>query len=358
MDAQVKRAEAKLKKDVLQVPCIRDMVAKWKEELQSLPESSVAFKKLHCRITNAENRCDYISSGEPARKLRQKAAPFLRAFDNMSLATEEERKNKKRRTNRLPGRHMQKKIDTPFVTKMTKREMLAEYLTLTDGSVGLPELEVEDGCPLCNIPLIVVDKKAQATCTRCGFSRQYLESTTANVQYNSDMEFSSFSYKRVNHFNDWMAVIQARESTEVTDEIMEKVMDELHARRFTSVTDINIPLIKEILKKLKLRNAYENTTQIVCRLTGKPPPRLHPHLEECCRIMFIQIQPSFEKHKHSRKNFLSYSYTLFKFLQLLGVEDVPMLHFTLLKGRDKLEKQDQIFKKICGDLDWEFIPSC
>jgi hypothetical protein len=31
--------------------------------------------------------------------------------------------------------------------------------------------------------------------------------------------------------------------------------------------------------------------------------------------------------------------------------------FTLLKGYDKLKKQDMIFDKICKDLDWEFIPS-
>lgn len=31
--------------------------------------------------------------------------------------------------------------------------------------------------------------------------------------------------------------------------------------------------------------------------------------------------------------------------------------FTLLKGRDKLLKQDSIFKPICEILNWEFIPS-
>ena len=34
-----------------------------------------------------------------------------------------------------------------------------------------------------------------------------------------------------------------------------------------------------------------------------------------------------------------------------------MLHFSLLKGRDKLDKQDEIFGKICDELDWQFIPS-
>ena len=31
--------------------------------------------------------------------------------------------------------------------------------------------------------------------------------------------------------------------------------------------------------------------------------------------------------------------------------------FSLLKGRDKLFKQDVIFHKICDELNWEFLPS-
>ena len=76
-----------------------------------------------------------------------------------------------------------------------------------------------------------------------------------------------------------------------------------------------------------------------------------------CRLMFIAVQPAFEKHcPKDRKNFLSYSYCLFKFFQLLGLDDF-LDTFTLLKGRDKLAKQDDIFKKICEELDWDFVPS-
>ena len=72
---------------------------------------------------------------------------------------------------------------------------------------------------------------------------------------------------------------------------------------------------------------------------------------------FIAMQPAFEKHcPKDRKNFLSYSYCLYKFFQLLGFEDY-LNSFTLLKGRDKLHRQDQIFRKICVELNWEFVPS-
>ena len=57
-----------------------------------------------------------------------------------------------------------------------------------------------------------------------------------------------------------------------------------------------------------------------------------------------------------RKNFLSYSYVLHKFVQLLGLDEF-LACFPLLKSREKLHQQDQIWKKICEELKWEFIKS-
>lgn len=45
-----------------------------------------------------------------------------------------------------------------------------------------------------------------------------------------------------------------------------------------------------------------------------------------------------------------------RFCELLG-EDGLLRHFSLLKSNEKLYAQDQIWKKICKDLRWEFIPS-
>jgi len=57
-----------------------------------------------------------------------------------------------------------------------------------------------------------------------------------------------------------------------------------------------------------------------------------------------------------RKNFLSYSYVLHKFCQLLELDDL-LVYFPLLKSREKLQQQDRIWEKICGSLRWQYIPS-
>ena len=37
--------------------------------------------------------------------------------------------------------------------------------------------------------------------------------------------------------------------------------------------------------------------------------------------------------------------------------NVKLVHFPLLKSRTKLQIQDNIWKKMCEELKWEFIPS-
>ncbi len=73
--------------------------------------------------------------------------------------------------------------------------------------------------------------------------------------------------------------------------------------------------------------------------------------------MFKDIQGPFLKHcPKDRKNFLSYSYVLYKFFQILGLNEY-LKFFPLLKSREKLYVQDQIWKKICEDLNYKVIPS-
>ena len=55
-------------------------------------------------------------------------------------------------------------------------------------------------------------------------------------------------------------------------------------------------------------------------------------------------------------NFLSYNYVMYKFFELLELDEY-LTCFQLLKSRTKLHQQDQIWKNICKDLNWEYINS-
>jgi hypothetical protein len=53
---------------------------------------------------------------------------------------------------------------------------------------------------------------------------------------------------------------------------------------------------------------------------------------------------------------LNYYYTAYKLCELLG-EEQYLEHFPMLKDKEKRIEQDVIWKKICEELDWEFIPT-
>ena len=74
-------------------------------------------------------------------------------------------------------------------------------------------------------------------------------------------------------------------------------------------------------------------------------------------MMFKEIQTPFIKNcPEERKNFLSYSYVLHKFCELIELDHL-LTYFPLLKSREKLQQQDKIWEKICRDLEWQYIPS-
>ena len=80
-------------------------------------------------------------------------------------------------------------------------------------------------------------------------------------------------------------------------------------------------------------------------------------LEETLRMMFKDIQKPFDDNcPTERKNFLSYSYVLYKMCELLG-EDEYLQYFPLLKSKEKLYQQDVIWRLITQQLRWEFIPT-
>ena len=194
-------------------------------------------------------------------------------------------------------------------------------------------------------------------CPHCGDESFVLMDSEKPSYKEPPREVSYFAYKRINHFNEWLAQFQAKESTDIPKDVYDMILDELKKERITNIKNLSPNKIREILKKLKKNKYYEHVPHIINRLNGIPPPIMSREIEEELRRMFKEIQVPFHKFcPNNRKNFLSYSYVLHKFVQLKELDNfLPC--FVLLKSREKLHQQDLIWKQICEHLKWEFIPS-
>jgi len=82
-----------------------------------------------------------------------------------------------------------------------------------------------------------------------------------------------------------------------------------------------------------------------------------PDLEDRLCNLFMEIQGPYAKFcPDDRVNFLNYYYTVYKLCELLERREF-LPFFPMLKDREKRIEQDQIWKKICIELDWKFIPT-
>jgi len=203
---------------------------------------------------------------------------------------------------------------------------------------------------------IIFDEVASENiCMECG-TTEYMQGEEIGFKEEQDMEkHVIYSYKRENHFNEWVSQFQAKESTNVPPDVVSLLRNEFKKQKIKDLSEITHEKVKTLLKKLDKSKYYEHVPYITTILNGIQPPTMTQALEDKLRLMFHHIQKPFEKHKPAkRKNFLSYSYVLYKFCELLG-EDDYLPCFPLLKSKEKLYAQDEIWKKICEELQWEYI---
>lgn len=210
-------------------------------------------------------------------------------------------------------------------------------------------------CGSTDVILHVVD--SMRCCRECDAVEYIVIDNERPAKRDVPRDSTSFSFKRLSHFNEWLAQIQGKDHPSIPENVIGFVMVELKRNYINNAADVKTSQVRAILKKLKLSRYYEHVPYIIARIRGVPSERMPAHLEDKLRAMFRKIQvPFVQNSPPTRKNFLSYGYVLHKFVQLLGYTEY-LEKFPLLKSRDKLRIQDDIWRKICADLHWEFVPS-
>ena len=238
-----------------------------------------------------------------------------------------------------------------------KSDLYQRYLLEVEGEGSGYSRVDELVCSRCKSTNTFIEiRTSDQVCIDCGHA-EYVQTNERSYSEEQDSDQNIvYSYKKENHFNEWIAQFQAKEVTNIPPEVYEQLRDEFKKQKIKK-TDISHTMVRSLLKKLRLNKYSEHIPHIVSFLSGKKPPKMSNELEEKLRLMFFKIQRPFENNcPEDRKNFLSYSYILYKFCELLS-EDSFLPCFPLLKSKEKLYKQDQIWKKICEELQWEFIPT-
>jgi len=247
----------------------------------------------------------------------------------------------------------------------TRADILDEYMHTVDDDY-MPKASrkkkfvIAHNCVNCATLCRIDPMHAELTCTNCGCVQSYLDSDINPPSFKELDQKNmshSYGYQRSNHFSEWLSQFQAKERKEIPEEVYNQIRNEMKKAQFTEFDKLTPKRTHDFLKKLGLQPYYDHIPYIMSAINGIPPPCLNPETENMLKKMFQMVQKPWEAVRlPTRKNFLSYSYTIHKFCELLELDHL-LKYFPLLKNIDRLREQDQYWKKICAILKWEYYPS-
>jgi hypothetical protein len=233
-----------------------------------------------------------------------------------------------------------------FFPKMAKQKLVRMDIDMADGSL----------CPRCKTGKIDMN-----ICLGCDVSfesdyKQHDEITYEQMRSLTPQR--QFTYRRINHFREFLRQIQGKSRASIPPQLIEKLRIEFQKSN-VAVEAINPRRVRAKLKKLKEPKFYEHIESIAHALNRSYQPiNIDSTLEEKLCFMFTQLEVPYEKVKKqvkkTRKNFMSYPYVFYKLCELLGRDEYQHAS-TLLKSVPLLVEQDKWWFLVTRELEWQFV---
>ena len=309
---------------------IKDQIIEIKDQILSLKK-----EKKDYFLNNGQHIFDYFENKKQVSDGNTKKT-LLEDFFNVKSSSTDKNKQMEKNTNSYVQEYLQN-LDDTFID-------INNFITEADI------------CQSCHKgELIPVDHEGILVCNSCSRHVSYLIENEKPSYKEPPKEVCFYAYKRINHFREILAQFQAKETTQIPPVVIENIKLQIIKERI-ELKDLTNKKAKEVLKKLSYNKYYEHIPFIKDKL-GIKPPIMSQELEETLCNLFMEIQGPYAKWcPDNRVNFLNYYYTVYKLCELLDQQEF-LPFFPMLKDREKRIEQDQIWKQICKELDWEFIPT-
>ena len=318
-------------------PLTLDRRLEIKDEINSIREQLINLKreKSEYFLNNGQHIFNYFENKKQISDGNTKKT-LLEDFFNIKSSSNDKNKQMEKNTNTYVQEYLQN-LDDTFIN-------VNNFITEADICISCHKGE-----------LIPVDHEGILVCNACSCHVSYLIENEKPSYKEPPKEVCFYAYKRINHFREILAQFQAKETTQIPPEVIENIKLQIKKERI-ELKNLTNNKAKEVLKKLSYNKYYEHIPFIKDKL-GIKPPIMSQELEETLCNLFMEIQGPYAKWcPDNRVNFLNYYYTVYKLCELLD-QQAFLPFFPMLKDREKRIEQDQIWKQICKELDWDFIPT-
>lgn len=151
-------------------------------------------------------------------------------------------------------------------------------------------------------------------------------------------------------FDDFLLSIQGLKPYETSVLKLQEIVNFLDENKL-SITKQNIKHYLHIKRKY---GWYNRTNNIYFALTNNKPPQITGILSFELKMNYIQLTNQFMIKPRRRKIFLENGYVVYKLLQMKNEQELGQ---ELIPYQKKFLTNDKLFKELCEELGWSFIPT-
>lgn len=217
-----------------------------------------------------------------------------------------------------------------------------------------------------------LDNSCEIICAECGTI--YTSSFSENITYNDYSRINinpKYHYEKRCHFRDTINQFQGKQNRSIPEVVYEKLEEMLEKHKLIrteekQLEDGSIVKVKNYDKVLKkhirlflsetgFSKYYEDEQLIYNKITGKEKLDISQYESKLFEDFDKLVKAYSTLKEIPRTNLLNSHYVLRQLLLRQGVKVADnVLHF--LKTPQRLREHDEIYKKCCEILGWEFTP--
>lgn len=205
-----------------------------------------------------------------------------------------------------------------------------------------------------------------STCYNCGsIENEVVDYDNSTYDDNERININKqFTYEKKCHFRDTINQYQGKQNKYIPDDVYKRLneyiekeglFDKKATTKLGQYSKVKKSHIKEFLKATGYSSHYEDLQLIYSKITGKECPSISQYEKKLYEDFDNLVNAFLTLSDIKRDNFLNSHYVLRQLLLNQGVK-LPAEELNYLKTPSRLRSHDEIYKKCCEKLNWNFTP--
>jgi hypothetical protein len=210
----------------------------------------------------------------------------------------------------------------------------------------------------CGGEMKIFPTSSELICSSCGCVMILYGTVFEDTQfYNQEGQRSKHgSYEPSRHCKFWVCRIQAEGSTEIPVKCIDQIVECIRRDGIFDRRKLMCARVREYLKEIKCTDYNDYVPLIRKIITGIVPPQLTRDETRQLHNIFDKCVNEYENVKPiSKRNKMYYPYIIYKILDHIitknGIRKKRILECIHLQSRDTLITNDNIWEKICENID-------